>query len=225
MRNVTICCTLLAALILAGGCIISDELTTITILPDGSADWVRFQSNIRSTETGHKGEQELQKFADQFDARQDGEMKRIVESGGEILDARWVRSEKPFATVATARFPTSEALKKFITFKDGDGEIVAEPSFTIEGQRRRLALTMTLPPADDAAPAERPTCEDLLARDANSISETRVVVADGFIVASRGFLLARDRQSAVFDQRQIDELVRQRPERVEIFLEWDVIGD
>ena len=69
MRSITLSFSVLAALVLAGGCIISDELTTITILPDGSADWVRFQSNIRSTESGLKGKQELQKFANDFDAR------------------------------------------------------------------------------------------------------------------------------------------------------------
>ena len=118
MRNITICFSMLAALVLVGGCIISDSLTTITILPDGSADWVRFQSNIRSTQSGLKAEQALQKFADTFDARQDADMKRIVESGGEILDARWVRNQKPFATVVSARFPTSSALTEFFTIRD-----------------------------------------------------------------------------------------------------------
>lgn len=225
MRNVIITCGVLAALLLAGGCIVSDSLTTITILPDGSADWVRFQSNIRSTQTGLKGEQALQKFADTFDARQDADMKRIVESGGEILEARWIRNQKPFATVVSARFPTSSALTEFFTFRDEDGDVVAQPTFTIDGRRRKLALSIMLPSNEDAAPTERPTCEDLLARDANSISETRIAVADGFIVASQGFVIARDRASAVFDNRRLDELVRQRPERLELFLEWDVPAD
>ncbi len=51
-------------LVVIAGCIVSDELTTLTIQPDGSADWIKFQSNIRSTEQGAKGAQELAKFAD-----------------------------------------------------------------------------------------------------------------------------------------------------------------
>ena len=57
MRKTALLSTAAARIILIAGYIVSDELTTITIQPDGSADWVRFQSNIRSTEKGEKGTQ------------------------------------------------------------------------------------------------------------------------------------------------------------------------
>jgi hypothetical protein len=225
MRHITVFSILLAALVLAGGCIISDELTTITIQPDGSAEWVRFQSNVRSTEQGLKAEQELQKFATDFDTRQDADLVRIVEAGGEISDARWVRREKPFATLATAKFPTVEALKRFFTVEGKSGTVVAEPEFTSNGSRRKLSISIPVP-ADQPTLAEPgPTCEELLARKADSISETRIVVAHGHIVASQGFVVARDGQSAVFNTRQLEELLRQRPARIEIFLEWEVAGN
>jgi hypothetical protein len=49
---------------LMAGCIVNDELTTITIQPDGSADIVKFRSNIRSSEKGRKGEAELQRYVE-----------------------------------------------------------------------------------------------------------------------------------------------------------------
>lgn len=57
MRKTALLSTAAATIILIVGCIVSDELTTITIQPDGSADWIRFHSNIRSTEKGEKGTQ------------------------------------------------------------------------------------------------------------------------------------------------------------------------
>jgi hypothetical protein len=66
-----------AALCLGTSCIVSDQLTTFTILPDGSADWVRFQSNIRSTEKGDKGAEELKRFVEEFTAQQDEDCMRI----------------------------------------------------------------------------------------------------------------------------------------------------
>ena len=225
MRNITTIPIVLAAMLLAAGCIISDELTTITIQPDGSAEWTRFQSNVRSTEQGTKAEQELQKYATDFDTRQDADLARIAESGGEILDARWVRHEKPFATLVTARFATVDALKNFFTVKEESDAIVARPEFTANGNRRRLSICIPIPADKAAATEPGPTCEELLARRADSISETRIVVANGHIVGAQGFIVARDGQSAVFNTRQLEELLRQHPAQIEIILEWDVTAD
>jgi hypothetical protein len=41
------------------GCIVGDELTTITIHPDGSAQMVTFRINLRSTQSGQDGQREL----------------------------------------------------------------------------------------------------------------------------------------------------------------------
>ena len=89
MKNLILFFTAAIVSSLIAGCIVSDELTTITIQPDGSADWIRFQSNIRSTEQGAKGVQELQKFVEEFDARSNSDFTRITEAGGEVHEARW----------------------------------------------------------------------------------------------------------------------------------------
>ncbi|MBI1311419.1 hypothetical protein GC176_08940 [bacterium] len=225
MRHTTIYSTVLATLLLAAGCLISDELTTITIQPDGAADWVRFQSDIHSTEKGMKGELELQKFVSDFDSQQDADLVRIVEAGGAILDARWVRREKPYATLVSAEFPCAEVLEKFFTVKDEKGEVLARPTLTIEGKRRRFSISIPIAPDEKAETTAAPTAEEILARQADSISGTRIVVANGHIVKSQGFAVARDGHSCVLNSRQIDKLLHDRPARVEIFLEWEVNGD
>lgn len=222
MRKTTFLSTAAVALVWVAGCIVSDELTTITIQPDGSADWIRFQSNIRSTEKGEKGAQELQKFADEFESRKDSDCVRITESGGELLEARWVRRDEPYATLVTARFPTASTLENFCTIKGEKGEVLAQARFTQDDRRRRLSLTIPVPREEATAEKIPPTFKELRDRQANSLSETRLVVVGGQIIASQGFVVAGDKRSCLLDADQIDELLRSRPEHVELFLEWEL---
>ncbi len=224
MKTTAFLSTAAATIILIAGCIVSDELTTITIRPDGSADWIRFQSNIRSTEQGEKGAQELKKFADEFDAHKDSDYVRIIEAGGEVLDARWVQREEPYATVVAARFATASALESFCTIKGEKGEVLAQARFTQDGNRRRLSLSIPVPRDEKPAVKVPPSFKELRDEQANGLSETRLVVAGGQIIASQGFVVAGDKRSCLLDPAQIDELLRSHPEHVELFLEWE-LGD
>lgn len=227
MRNVLLFFTVAAmvAIGLVAGCIVSDELTTLTIRPDGSADWIRFQSNIRSTESGAKGAQELKTFVEEFDARSNSDFARIAEAGGEVIEARWVRREEPFANVVKVRFPTATTLEKFFTVKNDKGEVVAPVRFTQDGNRRRISVVIPIPrdqPQETKAPL---TPRELREQQANGFSETRVAVTGGRIVASQGFVVANDKRSCLLDSAQIEELLRRRPEQVELFIEWELDGE
>ena len=84
---------LLLFILLIGGCIVSDELTTITIHPDGSADLVKMESNVHSSETGTKAEEELRNYVEQFNAQQDVDQQQITQAGGLVLESRWIRAD------------------------------------------------------------------------------------------------------------------------------------
>lgn len=224
MRKTIFLSTAAAALVLVAGCIVNDELTTITIHPDGSADWIRFQSNIRSTEKGAKGAQELQKLVAEFDAHQDSDFVRITEAGGEVLDARWVRREEPYATLVTARFPTASVFEKFCTIKGEKGEVLAQARFTQEGNRRRISITIPVPHDAEPTPKTSPTMTELRDQQANGISETRLVVAGGHIIASQGFVVAGDKRSCLLDAAQLEKLLGNDSKQVELFVEWE-LGD
>ena len=211
-----------AALALIGGCIVSDQLTTITIRPDGSADWVKFQSNIRSTETGAKGAQELKRFIEEFDARKDSDSQRILEVGGEVLDSRWLRGEEPYANVAVARFPSASVLQEFFTIRGEKGEPIVEPLFTRCGNLRRFSLTIAVPGNGVPETGPIPTLQQARQAQADGISETRVVVAFGRIVDSQGFTVSADKRSALLDPVAIHSLLRSGKEEVELFLEWEL---
>lgn len=221
---VTLC--LAGTVLFMQGCIVRDELTTITVNPDGSAEWIRHQSNIRSTEKGTKGAEELQKFVDDFNARKDPELARMIASGGEIVEARWIRSIEPYATLVVARLPTATAVENFFTLKNDKDEVIARPHFTQNGTRRKLAISIPLPKdteeTEDPAAAKNPSLRELRAQQANSISETRLVLARGHIVSSQGFAVAADGRSCLVDPTRIEELIRGRPESIELFVEWEV---
>lgn len=207
---------------LSVGCIIGDELTTITIRPDGSADWVRFKSNVRSSERGEKRAEELSKFIEGFDSHTGPDFAHIVESGGELVDAVWIRAEEPYSTLIKARFPTAASLEKFWTIKSEEGEVLAQARFIHDSNRRRLSLTIRGSRQQNMEPKEPITLKELRENQANSISEARIAVTDGQIVASEGFVVAADKQSCLMDSSRIDELLRSTTGDVELFLEWEV---
>ncbi len=211
-----------AVLAAFGGCILSDQVTTLTIRGDGSADWVRFLSNIRSTEAGEKGERELRQFIEDFDARRDDEMRRIIRAGGEIVEARWLRREKPLANVVVARLPDAASLERFGTMTDEQGTEVVRTRFTKKDSRRRLAFVVAV--TDNLRPSEpgHSTIRAFRQDQADSIGETRVAVVGGRIVDARGFTVARDRRSALLEPVEIRELLRDAGESLELFLEWEI---
>lgn len=206
--------------LLLAGCIVSDELTTLTIRPDGSASLVIFRSNIRSTETGAQGEGEVRRHVEAFDARQDPEMVRIAEAGGELLEASWIRGEHPRACTVSAELPSADALERYCSVRDETGAFLLEASFTADGARRRLGLVFA-PPADFKL-AEPVTTRGKREQQADGVSETRFAITEGKIVAERGFVVAKDGRSALLALDEIEELLRADPDRIELFLEWEL---
>ncbi len=214
-----------ATLALFASCIASDQVTTFTIHPDGSADWMKFQSNIRSTETGAKGEQELKKFVEDFDAHQDSDYQNITQAGGQALEARWLRREEPYANMVVARFPSASALLNFCTIKGEKGEVIAQPRFVQNGKRRRLSIEIAVPKDEKPGEPAKATIQQLRQDRANGISETRIVVAGGRIVDSQGFVIAADKKSALLEPAEIHDLLQKGKEKMELFLEWELAGD
>jgi len=214
-----------AVLLLVTSCIVNDELTIISILADGSADWVRFQSNIRSTEKGEKRVEELGRFVDDFEAQKDPDLDRLRAAGGKILEARWVRRQEPYSTVVTAKLPGSKALEEFLTIRGNQGDPAVQTRFTQDGSRRKIAITVQFP--EEKLPERKAlSAEDERRREeADGLSRTRVAVLPGRILGSRGFTVAADKQSALLDIQEIEALLRAGRGKADLFLEWDTEGD
>jgi hypothetical protein len=225
MRRTTLLLSVAATVAMVAGCVVSDQLTTITIQPDGSADWVKFQSNIRSTEKGAKGAEELKRFVEEFDTHKYSDYVHITQSGGEVLEARWLRNAEPYANIMTARFPNWTALERFCTITDDKGNVISRPQFTQNGNRRKLSLVIPVPKHDNPAEKADPTLAKLRQDQANGISATRIVVSGGRIIACQGFTVASDKRSALLEPAEIQELLQTDRELVELFLEWELSAD
>jgi hypothetical protein len=215
-------CIALAALAMAGGCVVGDQLTTITICSDGSADLLVMRSNLRSTQQGDDGQKEIADYKTRFDARTEDEFTRIREAGGTAVDGSWVQPEEPLANFVRAHLPTASALEKYGTLKNEDESLRVETQFHLDGSRRRLTVRISVAPAlVNAAQVSPSNAEQCRQASANGISETRIAVTGGSITAARGFTVAADKQSALLDGSAIDAVIRTGGDS-ELFLEWEV---
>lgn len=217
---------LLAALItllVLAGCIVGDELTTLTVNPDGSAEYVIFRSNLHSTEVGAKAEKEVADYKATFDARGNDEFARIEAAGGSIVATRWLRDAAPLSNLVHARFPDVSALQKFWTVQSDDGRSQIATEFTSEGLKRRLTVRVLVPP-EEIQPAASPPPAVLPVQQmlANGVSVTRFAVAGGTITSAHGFTVAADHQSAVVNNDEIADALREGHGTAELYLEWEV---
>lgn len=213
----------LAGLIVAGGCIVSDQLTTLTIHADESADLVLFRSNIRSTEAGEAGAKELAEYRRGFDERSDDDLKRLTAAGGEIVSATWVKSEVPLCNVVRVKFPSLAALEKLGTLKDEPSEISLQTKFSKSGTKRRISVRLQMNPERFAEAARgEAALKEFRQALANGISQVRIALSSGKFVEARGFTLAEDRQSALFDDDAVKDAILKGRGRTELFLEWEV---
>ncbi|HPM83914.1 MAG TPA: hypothetical protein PLF81_24575 [Candidatus Anammoximicrobium sp.] len=215
--------TLLAPLLLFAGCIVGDELTTITLQPDGSAEMVTFRSNLRSTQPGQDGERELANYKATFESRTQDDMARIRAAGATVVQASWVREQVPLSNVVSARFPDAAALEKFGTSKNDDGSLQITTQWESDGAHRRLLVRITAAPgALDLSQFAKPSLEKLRQHLADGISGTRIAVAGGAITGARGFAVAGDRQSALLDLSEIAKLLQANGGKTELSLDWEV---
>jgi hypothetical protein len=212
---------LLGVAALFRGCIVGDELSTVTIHPDGSADLIKVQTNVHSSEQGTKADEELRRYVQEFDAKKSVDHVRISDAGGRVDESRWVRKEPPYANVIVGKLPSAAVFEKAFTFKGDDGKTVVAARFTQKGTRRRFSLEVTLPLEQALNSSTEKTIEQLRASQANGLSETRFAVAGGKILDARGFTVAADKQSALLEPKAIIELLKNQ-RQVEVFLEWEV---
>ena len=210
-----------AVLLILSGCIVRDELTTLTISPDGSADLVILRSNIRSTKSGDAADQELENYRRRFEEQGEQQFTRIEDAGGEIVEAAWIRRHPPFSNFIHAHLPDSSSLERYGSSGGGEDQWSVATRFQVDGSQRRLEIAITPPPGAN------PSSQSSSGRDAvrqglaDGISETRIATVDGTIAAAHGLTWADYKQSALLPTHKIIEILDEK-EQAELFLEWTV---
>ena len=211
------------SVLITGGCIVQDQLTTLIIHPDGKAELVAYQTNIHSNESGEKAARELREYAKRFDAREEGDLKRAVAAGGEVVEARWVRREPPYASFYRVHLPSADALVRFCTIPGEDDGPVVEAEFTADKRVRRLSLLIASPePPPDGKPEKTDSRESLHGELANGVNLTRVVLAGGRVRSCEGFTVAADGRSALLDQDAIERLLTVGAGTATLHIEWEL---
>jgi hypothetical protein len=93
--------------------------------------------------------------------------------------------------------------------------------FSEDGATRRLTIRITTR-SDEESTESGPNVEQLRQSQADAIAETRIAVVDGSITDSRGFVVANDKQSALLDRAEIDNMLHAETGETEVFLEWEI---
>ena len=223
MKRRILAATAACVTVLCAGCIVLDEVTTVSIRPDGSSHLVVFDSNVRSTEQGAEAEKELKRYVEQFNAQSSEDFVRIRNAGGEVVGTNWVRDEPPYSTLVTARFHDAQALEKLWTIEGKEDDLRLSTRFSKDGTRRKLSM-IALPPKDLKLEDISPDSREARQNRANGISELRIVVIDGRILASQGWTVASDNRSALLSLEDVAQLIRKNSAQVELFLEWEVLA-
>jgi hypothetical protein len=222
MRSQMRWCVVLAVFLLLGGCIVSDELTTLTIHPDGSAELVTMRSNIRSSEPGEKGDSELADYKSNFTAQSDEEFARIRKAGGQIVAANWIRQQAPFSNYVQVFFPNASTLEQFVSENGRDDGFSFTTQFQAKASVRKLTIQVTMPVDMIGSLESSSDAKQLRQMYADGISESRIAVTGGLITSARGFTIAADKQSALLNLRDVAEILRAGQGKAELLLEWEV---
>jgi len=217
---------LFAACVLAigltlNGCIISDNLTTITIYPNGSADIVSVQSNIHSSKTGNEAEEELNQYKDGFNEKRLQAFQRIENANGEVRAAEWIRNEAPYANYLHAHLPDGDALEAYASLDGWENGWTIATTFERDGTRRELNFKIIPPGGPDSVQSPAQTVEEIRQALANGISQVRIVTLNGTITEARGFVAARDKQSALLAMGQIQDQIQSYGE-AQASLVWEI---
>jgi hypothetical protein len=220
-RSSLLALAVVALLALVGGCVVGDQLTTITLRPDGSADVVTFRSNLRSDQEGAKGATEISEYQARFDAHTEDDLARVTQAGGMLLEATWLRRQVPLANVVRATFPNAQAFENYYSFKNEQGSEQLKTKFATSGNRRTLTFTLDFPKGEGQADKGPLTVERVRQALADGISETRIALAEGKITRASGFIVAADKQSALLDAAALGEILRTTG-KGELAIEWEV---
>jgi hypothetical protein len=213
---------LLLLFLVIGGCVVGDQLTTLTINPDGSAEIVVFRSNLRSSEVGDAGRRELAEYKASFESRTDQESSQIRTAGGQIINASWIRQQPPYSNTLHASFPNATVLEQYMSEGKRDDGYSLTTQFQSNGSRRKLTIKVTMPidmiPSLDASTDNKQLRQTL----ADGISETRIVVTQGSITSAHGFSIAKDKQSALLNIGEVAGSLLQGQGKSEFHIEWEV---
>lgn len=192
--------TLLAAGLLATGCLTGEKHHTFYLDPDGSVVWSVLEQEVRSDEKNPEDRvREEQAMLDAVRTGRGDVAEALFGLGGNRVDSRIMRDQRPFAILTEARFASiAVALERF--FDDLGCDSRAE----LELRGGLVALTFSFREwvENDSDDGRRTHAEVLL----EEAERYRFVLTEGEFVEADGFRLEADDTVAVLLDRSEEEV-------------------
>ena len=207
---------LLAATVLAAGCLIMDTDHTLYLDPDGALTWSVLEKDVRSDEEdpGERLEEE-RAYLERAWRNEHEAAEGLYALRPLGLETRVLRDRRPYTVLTTARFPSIDAVfQEMLDLEGIPGRAVLEDEFGL----RRFVVTIPLDDLDleendEEAEGE---CETVLGFwDIN-----RILLTEGEFVEAIGFEI--DGDSAVL--KEIDEETLERGGELTLSLTWTTVS-
>jgi len=193
-----------AGLVLTG-CLLKDENHSLYLDADGSLTWQVLERNVRSDESDpEQRAAEEREYAEAFSTGNHEVAKGLRALEPDSLDAVWLRDERPYSTMTTARFPAIDALVRDLLYQS---EVLGTVEYETSDGEHRLTVCIDLVEGEPIEVDHGVNGEILgLLDDMDSLE---IFLTDGVFTEAEGFDLHDDGRSATLtevDDEQVKEM-------------------
>jgi hypothetical protein len=190
--------TVLIGLLLTSACLQQETTHTLYLSPDGAVGWMSIERDIRSD--ARDPAERLREEQGVLDRLAEGTHPNALalrQLGGDSIQVRLLRPERPYAVMTEARFPSIE-----LVFQRLFDELQIPYSATLvrEGAFTTLALGVRTPGSESLSLPETPVTALV-----DSDAPYRIVLTEGRFVSAVGFSLAADGVIAILDENAFEE--------------------
>ncbi len=210
---------LVAAGLLATGCILKDTHHTLLVDADGGVTWVVVERNARSNAPDRADrDQEEAAFLDALEAGEHDVARALARAGASAVDSRLARCRRPYAVWTEARFASAEAMVEALL---AELDLGGHASLTRDGDRFCFDLVVSIPEdsEDSASAAGGDGDDETVLALLDGIERLEVVLLDGRFTGATGFEVDGDRAVPV---PLSEEEVEAAGGTVRFSLEWEL---
>jgi hypothetical protein len=181
-------------------CITGDEISSYVIDPEGSIFFSIYRLNLTSNETdGKKAKEELAKYIQELEEKSGDFFTKLAKANATEVKVTILRKASPASVLITGHIPSLNDLAAYFSEKSDEESFVCT---AISRERTRgIRCQYTKNPSKEKAKPEKSQAEKAQPEPArtrgDSFSETRIALSEGSFTKAQGFLIARDKRSAL----------------------------
>ncbi len=181
-------------------CVTGDEITSYVIDPDGSISFTIYRMNLNSNETGEKAKEELANYIRDLEKQSGDFFTKLAKANTKEIKVTILRRAAPASVLITGRIPSLYDLAAFLSGKSDEESFICT---AVSRERMRgIHCQYTKNPSKEKANTGKSQAEkaqpELARTRGDSFSETRIALSHGSFTKAQGFLIARDKRSALF---------------------------